>query len=429
MQDLYQGKSGIKRGSCVIVGAGMGGLGTAAALSPLFERIVIVEKDRLPEQPQVRKSVAQGSHLHSLLIAGSNLLEKFLPGIGSELTSAGGRTLRAGIDQQVYEFGSWMPRRDLGLNIAAQSRPLVEHIVRMRVKALPNISWLEETRAKEMAFDFGNRVIGVRVLNRDGKSQLIDADIVIDAGGLGSPLMQQLMRLYPDIEARTETVPSRIAYVSACIAKPDQWKDIHENLLIIAEPTQSAGGALIDIENNQWCVSLHGRNGIVPPTDFDEWKLYAKNLPSPAIWERLRHAELVGGIRTFKKPVSSFKRLDLVETLPASYFPVGDTISSVNPTFGQGMTVALGHAELLSQLFSSTPDDDLQSRYIRQATQWSQKAWRRTVAYDSMFSQADERKTSSFNALRSLALNRQKKAHDDPEVHKDLVMQAQMLKT
>lgn len=423
MQDLYQGRSTIKRGTCVIVGAGIGGLGAAAALAPIFEHVVIIEKDKLPAHPEARKSVAQGSHLHSLLIAGLEILEKFFPGIGGELIRAGGHTLRAGIDQQVFEFGAWMPKRDLGLQIPAQSRPLLEHIVRNRVKKLTNITCLQETRVQFLKIQ-QNHVTGVQILDAAGELRLIHADAVIDAGGLGSPLILQLMKLFPDIEAHTETVPSRIAYVSACVVKPDQWRDIHENLLIIAEPLQSAGGALIDIENNQWCVSLHGRNGVVPPTDFDEWKEYAKRLPSPAIWERVRDAKLVGKIHTFKKPASSLRRLDLVENLPAAYFPVGDIISSVNPTFGQGMTVALGHADLLRTLFN----EGAENQYVAQATQWSQKAWRRTVAYDSMFSVKDERKINSFNALRSLALNRQKKAHDDPEVHRDLVLQAQMLK-
>jgi len=41
--------------TAVVVGAGLAGLLTAAALSDFFENVVVVERDRLPTRPGLRK--------------------------------------------------------------------------------------------------------------------------------------------------------------------------------------------------------------------------------------------------------------------------------------------------------------------------------------------------------------------------------------
>ena len=408
--------------TCTIVGAGVGGLAAAAALSPIFGEIVILEKDGLPNSPESRKSVPQSAHLHSLLIGGSNLLEQIFPGIMQEVVTAGGCKLRAGIDQQVYEFGNWMPVRDLGVDIFAQSRPLLEYVMRQKVLSLPNVKFLEHTRATQLDLDSSGKITALRISGMDAKTHSVNTDMVVDASGLSGKLIHQLISLIPAIEEKKEIVQSNIVYVSAIVKKPREWIDHHENILVIAEPAQSAGGALIDIEGNRWCVSLHGRNGLEPPSDFAEWKLFAKQLPADRIWDRVKNCELMGKLAIFKKPVSYLRRFDLIANLPGNYFPLGDTISSVNPTFGQGMTLALGHAQFLKNHLLSDPDSS-HAEYIQQAVNFSYKAWRRTVAYDSMFL-PDEKK---INVMRSLALAKHQQAVNDAQKHKEFLNQAQML--
>ncbi|NQV22711.1 MAG: hypothetical protein HQ511_14955, partial [Rhodospirillales bacterium] len=48
----------------VVVGAGMGGMMAAGVLSKFFTEVVILEKDTLPDNSEVRKSVPQGAHAH-----------------------------------------------------------------------------------------------------------------------------------------------------------------------------------------------------------------------------------------------------------------------------------------------------------------------------------------------------------------------------
>jgi len=113
--------------------------------------------------------------------------------------------------------------------------------------------------------------------------------------------------------------------------------------------------------------------------------------------------------------------------MPLGYFPLGDTISSVNPIFGQGMTVAFGHAKALGQAFTSAQARTIQEHYIRDASSWSLKAWRRSSAYDSMFDKDNIRQQAHLSVLRSLALKKQQQAHENPDLFRQLIEQGQML--
>ncbi|MFT7562196.1 MAG: 2-polyprenyl-6-methoxyphenol hydroxylase-like FAD-dependent oxidoreductase [Flavobacteriales bacterium] len=416
----------LSKPKAIIVGAGIAGLAAAGILSPLCESIVIIDKDALPDSAKPRKSTVQSHHLHSLLIAGQNILENIFPGISQNIANAGGVVLRAGIDQSIFEFGAWMPKRDLGLTISAQSRSLLESVVRQRVNQLKNVTIMDSTRVVSLAIE-DNAVCGVHINDSAGNQSLITGDYVVDASGLSGTLAQKLNAQCPKIESTKEKVSSKIAYVTAIITKPENWRSTKENVLVVAEPHQTCGGALLDIENDCWVVSMNGRNGVEPPTDIEGWKDYARQLPSPAIWERIKDCAISDKLHKFSKAHSYLRRFDLVENLPTAYFPIGDTINSVNPTFGQGMALALGHAEELGQALVDGLNDDSQRDYLKRATKRSQKAWRQTVAYESMFAEMDENSRNKFQLLQSLVLNKHKRALHDEKVHLELFKRAQML--
>lgn len=53
-----------------VIGAGMGGLRAARALADHFERVVVLERDALPDSPSQRPGAPQGRHVHVLLAGG-----------------------------------------------------------------------------------------------------------------------------------------------------------------------------------------------------------------------------------------------------------------------------------------------------------------------------------------------------------------------
>jgi glycine/D-amino acid oxidase-like deaminating enzyme len=59
-----------KQIQAIVIGASMAGLLAARALSETFDRVVVVERDLLPDDASGRRGVPQGKHVHCLLAAG-----------------------------------------------------------------------------------------------------------------------------------------------------------------------------------------------------------------------------------------------------------------------------------------------------------------------------------------------------------------------
>ena len=120
----------------VVIGAGMGGLAAAKAVAPFFGKVIVLDRDALPEDPAPRVGTPQARHAHGLLAGGQQALEELFPGIGAELSSAGAVTARAGRDviQERPGFDPF-PRRDLGFDVLCLSRPLLETLCRRRAPA------------------------------------------------------------------------------------------------------------------------------------------------------------------------------------------------------------------------------------------------------------------------------------------------------
>ena len=69
--------------TAIVIGASMAGLLAARVLSEHFDRVVIIERDSLPDSPDVRGGVPQARHVHALLVQGQHLWDhRFLFIIG-----------------------------------------------------------------------------------------------------------------------------------------------------------------------------------------------------------------------------------------------------------------------------------------------------------------------------------------------------------
>ncbi len=73
----------------VVIGGSIAGMLAARVLADRFESVTIVETDKLPLQPQMRKGVPQSVQPHVLFARGYRILEELFPGIGSQLSAAG----------------------------------------------------------------------------------------------------------------------------------------------------------------------------------------------------------------------------------------------------------------------------------------------------------------------------------------------------
>lgn len=382
----------------IVVGAGIGGLAAAAALSKHFTAVTVIDRDTLPDQVAARMGVGQGVHTHQLLKAGELALERLLPGITQDFLDAGAVSMTVGRDIRVFDFGGWADACDAGFAVTSLSRPAYEAVLRRRVSALPNVTLRGETPVRRFIVAEG-RCIGVEL--EDG-SQLT-ADLLVDSTGLNAPMLKQLVA-DGHAEFPTEEIRINVAYTTARFRKPEAWRGEEIGFFVLPSPPHNEFGLLLPIENDQWILSLGRRGGDAPPRDAEGFKAYAKGLVAPEVYERISNAEPVGDLRTFRKPSASRNLIWEAAKWPEGLIPIGDAMSSVNPTYGQGMTVATCEADALEEMLAKrTTLDGIAAEYLPVAGEISGRAWSLSTNSDYVYPQTEGERPANFAMSRAVA--------------------------
>src|SRR5687768_10165011 len=112
-----------RHASAIVIGASMGGLLAARALSRHFEKITIVERDALPEAAAVRKGVPQARHAHGLLASGYRVMDDYFPGMMDEIEALGAPRGDVVGNFLWFQYGRWKLRHESGLRGMCVSRP------------------------------------------------------------------------------------------------------------------------------------------------------------------------------------------------------------------------------------------------------------------------------------------------------------------
>jgi len=172
----------------VVIGASMAGLLAARVLADAYERVTVIERDRLPVGDEDRRGVPQGAHAHTLLPRGQACLEALLPGVVAELIAAGAPTFTAMNEMRVVLGGHPFARAELGIRSLIPSRPLLEGHVRRRVRALTNVELRDRIDALGLERGTAEQIAGVRMLSRADSSaaETLQADLVVCATGRGA---------------------------------------------------------------------------------------------------------------------------------------------------------------------------------------------------------------------------------------------------
>ena len=108
----------------VVIGAGIGGLAAAKAAAPHFEKVIVFDRDALPDAPTPRPGAPQGRHTHGLLPGGHRALERLFAGIEHDLVEAGAVPVRMRRDMRLEVPGfDPLPQRDFGFINSACPAP------------------------------------------------------------------------------------------------------------------------------------------------------------------------------------------------------------------------------------------------------------------------------------------------------------------
>ncbi|MEJ8813988.1 hypothetical protein WKW77_23080 [Variovorax ureilyticus] len=417
--------------TAAVLGAGVGGLAAAAALAPFFDRVVVLERDVLPDGVAHRDGTPQSRHVHALLAGGEGALNELLPGFTGDLRAAGAVPLRVGLDVQ-YERPGFdpFPRRDLGWVSHAMSRPLMESVLRQRVRGLPNVELRSRCRVNALVARDG-RVRTVSFEAAGAPPQILDAALIVDATGRAVPTLDLLATLGEPLPEET-SIGVDIHYASAVFAMPQSCSDDWLGVFHFPNaPHETRGALLLPMEHRQWIVTLGTRFDDKPPNERAGFMRFLRELRRPTLHEALCDAELSGEIRQWAFPASVRRHFERLGRFPGSLIPLADAICRFNPIYGQGMSVASQEALLLSQLLAKAQEADLADgtlaqRFFAGAQGVIETPWAMAAVPDLVYPATRGERPVNFAATLQFAQALTRLAAKDPDVHK-LTIQVQHL--
>ncbi|MGY4709470.1 FAD-dependent oxidoreductase [Mycolicibacterium sp. CBM1] len=368
------------RSHAVVLGAGMAGLLTAGMLSASYRAVTVVERDILRDSTTRRRGVPQGRHLHHFLSRGPQALEELFPGFRHQVAAAGAVVNDVDDLSRVYlRVGNseLNPPGRLGDPAAAMavyqaSRPFLECHLRRRVAASGNVAFLDNHDADEPVLA-GRRITGIRIRDRaDATTAALDCDLLVDTTGRASDTPEFLrQRGFGDVPQ--ERVASITGYSSQLLRIPHGH--FAERVAFVNRGSAAPGALLVAYEDDtaMLAISRPTCQG-PPPRDFTEMLVDVEQLLPPRIVAGLRQATTVGETSVSRSTAAVWRRYDRMPALPAGLVVLGDALCTLNPLYGQGMTVAALQVLALRDCLHRS-GVDLPGRFYRETSRVIAPVW------------------------------------------------------
>jgi 2-polyprenyl-6-methoxyphenol hydroxylase-like FAD-dependent oxidoreductase len=383
----------------VVLGGSITGLFAAQALAGSYSEVVIVDRDKLLGVTGMRRSTPQSFHAQALLARGQQALEDLFPGITGEFSDAGVPTGDVGGDLRWFVNGRRLKPVHTGLVCLSTPRLILESHVRERVRALPNVVFLEQCDilGLETTAD-RSRVTGARVLRQaEGSTEeVLRADVVLDATGRGSRVpvwLEELGYLRPD----EERLKIGLGYATRHYRLPLGLLGTDLGVVVVPTPAHPRG-ALFSREHplpdggERYLVTLNGMLGDHPPTDPQGFLDFAKSLPVPKVFASIRDAEPLDDAIAYLFPASRWRHYERLTRFPEGLLVMGDGICVPNPVYAQAITIAAIQGVMLRDRLraGSQPDG---REFFRVTAPAIQGAWEITTAGDLSYPGVEGRRT------------------------------------
>jgi 2-polyprenyl-6-methoxyphenol hydroxylase-like FAD-dependent oxidoreductase len=408
--------------SALVIGAGIAGLCAARTLAGRFERVLVLDRDELPDSADPRRGVTQSGHGHVLLVAGQRALGELFPGLMEELVEAGGVPFDPGMELSFYRFGSIWPREPSEFRLVSFSRPLLELAIRRRVAALPGVRIRDRVSVTALEGSDG-RVTGARL--DDG--ELIESDLILDCTGRGARSNRWLTTLgFP--APRVGEVTVGVGYATRFYRR--SAGDLPEGAAVFSLPSPPAekrAGVALPVEGERWLISLGGWHGDFP-RDLPGFQRHARELPHPAIQRLLERCAPLTELSVVQYPASRRRYFEELSKMPDGYLALGDSICSFNPIYGQGMSCAALEAVELGRLLDSFAgtgsvasrglDPQLSGLYYEQAARIVATPWQFATGADFSYPETGGERPRGIRLKNAYAKQIQLASIVDPEVRR-----------
>jgi len=374
--------------TAIVMGASVAGLWTARVLADHFDRVLVLERDRLPESAAPRPGAPQSQQYHILLRRGLQILHDLFPGMEEELIAAGAVRFDMTRDVKVRSRGSWLPQFTSGQHLVSCSRVLLEAAMRRRLRQDARIQFRDGVEVTGLTADATRATVtGVTCRQREAPDGAADehltAALVVDALGRRSPTPAWLVELgYAPPEETV--VNSFLGYVTRRYRQPAHFQADWRMLLLMATPPHSPrGGLIFPEENGVWVVMMAGANKEYPPTDEEGFAAFAQSL-GPEFAGAVAAAEPISKPIGYRGTESRWRHYERLARWPERYVVLGDAFCGFNPVYGQGMTVAALAAVALGDLLRQNNGelDGIATRALAAVSEVTAGAWLLTTGAD-----------------------------------------------
>jgi 2-polyprenyl-6-methoxyphenol hydroxylase-like FAD-dependent oxidoreductase len=379
-----------KRTQAIVMGASMGGLMTARVLSNHFNKVLIIEKDVVNRQPESRKGQPQTRHLHGLLPAGFQIMQYYFPDLKKALADNGAMVMDFAQTMVWNTYGGYRKSPFMDLDAVTMSRPLLEHLIRERVLALPNVELWDNTAVKNLKTTDDKQCVTGIVVNKKDEIQTLNADLVIDVTGRNSNSPQWLKELGYEAPAVSE-VKVNVGYATR-LYKRDPNHPLSKSWMLHTPkaPEQQRFGGMFPIEGDRWVITAGGWHGDAAPMDAEGFEAYVKALPMPELYDIISKSEPLTDIMPYKFTSSLRRHYENLKRFPQAYLVLGDAVSSFNPTYGQGMSSAsMQAAELDKILTKKVSNADLAKTFFKAVAKVVETPWSLAVGEDFRYPQTE----------------------------------------
>jgi 2-polyprenyl-6-methoxyphenol hydroxylase-like FAD-dependent oxidoreductase len=405
----------------IVLGGSIAGLFAARVLSDHFQRVTIIERDPVHDEPESRKGQPQTRHLHGVLEPTRRFIRRYMPGLEQRLIDGGAMVGDFGELARWYHFDDYKVDTYIGLEGMSLSRPFLEWHVRRYVTSLPNIKLLGETAADELVTDASrSRITGVKITHRAGEAvtETLEADVVVDACGRGSATPKWLVQLGYDAPEEQE-VKVQFGYATRIYRREtDPSKQLKTLLISPTPPLGKRGCFMFPIEGERWIVTAGGWLGDHPPADETGFMDFIRSLPTSDIYDIICHAEPLSDITLHKFPSSRRLRYDKLNRFPDGYFVVGDAVASFNPIYGQGMSSAAMQVEVLDETLKQADLHEAWSTFFRRTAKVIDLPWQLAVGEDFRYPETEGKRPLGTNLINQYVARVHRATHHDPVVYR-----------